>query len=267
MDPHSTTYHVYLSPHLDDGVFSCGGMIHQQVQNGERVVVISLCAGQPGEEQVPPFAAELHARWGVSAASVAQQRSAEDLAALGLLGAEAVHLPFLDCIYRLDPATGRAFYDSEANLFGNLAAYDLSKLDQVATLLSMALSPLGLTRVYAPLALGHHVDHQLTRLAAERLGTPFAYYEDYPYADPEAKLSSFCRKTGRETDGLFVELVALSEASLDAKCRAMALYTSQISSFWDDGVSAIHASMRRFMLYTGGWAQLAERLWRPPSCE
>ena len=36
-------------------------------------------------------------------------------------------------------------------------------------------------RLVCPLTFGNHVDHQLTRAAAERLGQRLWYYADYPY--------------------------------------------------------------------------------------
>ena len=37
---------IYLSPHFDDAVLSCGGMIWEQVHSGETVEIWTLCAGQ-----------------------------------------------------------------------------------------------------------------------------------------------------------------------------------------------------------------------------
>ena len=39
--------HVYLSPHLDDAVLSCGGLIHRQVVAGQRPLVVTIFAGTP----------------------------------------------------------------------------------------------------------------------------------------------------------------------------------------------------------------------------
>src|SRR5689334_12434287 len=82
----ATPTHVYLSPHLDDAALSCGGMIHQQTQAGERVVVVTLCAGGPPAGALSDFAQSLHTRWQTPVEAVAVRR-AEDLAALKVLGA------------------------------------------------------------------------------------------------------------------------------------------------------------------------------------
>jgi LmbE family N-acetylglucosaminyl deacetylase len=253
--------HVYLSPHLDDAALSCGGLIHRQAQAGEPVLVVSLCAGFPPPGRLSPFAESLHARWRIAAGEAVSTRRAEDQAALQTLGAAAVHLDVPDCIYRPNPETGEALYASEESLWGPVHASEASRVEAAAAAVGEVLQRLPLRRFYAPLALGHHVDHQLARQVAERLGGVWAYYEDYPYADREANLSPNSKITGRETAGLVAVPAPISEADLAAKCRAVAAYASQISTFWGSA-SQIEPSLRAYAEHTGN-RQLAERLWRP----
>jgi hypothetical protein len=88
-----------------------------------------------------------------------------------------------------------------------------------------------------------HVDHQLVRLAAERLGRSLLYYRDMPYAFRGRLLpDDLPEPTGSE------EFIPLSEGEIDAWSAAVLDYRSQISSFWaaDEEVmvelSAYHAS-------------------------
>ena len=98
-------------------ILSCGGRIWQQTEAGERVRVVTIFADAPAPD-VPfsPFAKELHARWGHLANAVFK-RQEEDLAALTLLGAETMHWPYTDCIYRQTPE-GHFPYASEDALWG-----------------------------------------------------------------------------------------------------------------------------------------------------
>src|SRR5512138_2334960 len=92
---------IYLSPHLDDAVFSAGGLIYEQTQAGVPVEVWTFMSGYPGEENVSPFAQVLHFQWGFSSAEeTVRMRRAEDEQATGLLGAKPVHFDFMDCVYR-----------------------------------------------------------------------------------------------------------------------------------------------------------------------
>ena len=65
---------IYISPHLDDAVLSCGGMIRQQVQQGERVQVWTVCAKENPYPQLSEFAQTLHDRWETGNETVAIDR-------------------------------------------------------------------------------------------------------------------------------------------------------------------------------------------------
>jgi LmbE family N-acetylglucosaminyl deacetylase len=170
---------------------------------------------------------------------------------LEILGAEAVHLTVPDCIYRSHPVSGAHFYASDKSLFGNLDPSETALVDRLADELSGLRRGSADSRLYAPLGLGGHVDHRLTRRAAERAGAVAAYYEDYPYA---------ARVAGMAPEGMVPDRIWLDPDHLGLKIRAMAAYPSQISSFWKDA-GEMEAAVRAFAGRTGG-GQPAERVWR-----
>jgi len=252
--------HLYLSAHLDDAVLSCGGLIHKQTQAGDRGVVLTVCAGDPPKGEFSLFAQELHQRWGLEPARAAAARRAEDLAALEVLGAEAVHLTIPDCIYRADQ-TGRPLYASEPAIFGTVHPAENALVRRIADKIAGLARTLGRCRVYAPLGVGHHVDHQLTRRAAEMAGGIHAYFEDYPYAAGKAAEEQLAALT-RTPDGrdLAGEIVPLGEANVLAQTQAIARYGSQISSFWAN-TAAMEGALQAFALQVGG-GKPGGKLWR-----
>lgn len=229
-------------------------MIHQQTQAGERVVVVTLCAGGPPAGPFSDFAQSLHARWETPSEAVAVRR-AEDLAALNILGAEGIHLSTPDCIYRVEGSSGKHLYASEESLFGELHLSEINLIRRMADEIARLLRTFQQPRLYAPTGLGHHVDHQLTRQAAEVAGRVPAYFEDYPYV-------TFNGEDSRAALGpkLSPELVYLTPADLAAKVQAIATYASQISTFWED-VTAMEAAIHDFAARVGE-GRPAERLWR-----
>ena len=86
---------IYISPHLDDAVFSCGGTIWEQICRGEAVEIWTMCAGDPPPGLLTPFAETLHQRWGTGFDSLAERRT-EDYAAAAVLGASIVHFDIPD---------------------------------------------------------------------------------------------------------------------------------------------------------------------------
>lgn len=269
--PPSALTHIFLSPHLDDAVLSCGGMIHTYADHGARVVVVTLCTANPPPGPLSLYAQALHERWAAddgrtrtpAPADMVATRRAEDLAALAHLGAEAVHLDVPDCIYRLNPATGWPLYASDQALFGSVHPAELSLVRRLATRLTTLLRGFGRHHLYVPLTVGGHVDHQVARRAAEAAGGIHAYYEDYPYTATAGDRWPNAAQTTAADRPLTPEFVRLSEPHLAAKVAAIGHYASQISTFWPDA-AAMDRAVRQFAAVTGGDAP-AERVWRPGS--
>jgi LmbE family N-acetylglucosaminyl deacetylase len=149
---------VVLSPHIDDAVLSLGGTMHRLARQGSVVRVVTLFAGDPSR-QGPPSAWDAR-RGCATAAEAFEARRAEERAAAGLLGVEAVWLPFDDDSYvaRRDP-------------------------EDLWARLSMWLD--GASVVFVPGSPLIHSDHSYTTmLAVERLAgrVPLAFYAEQPYS-------------------------------------------------------------------------------------
>jgi LmbE family N-acetylglucosaminyl deacetylase len=264
--PGAPLTHIYLSPHLDDAVFSCGGRLRRHVQAGARAVVVTVCAGNPPAGPLSPFAQSLHVRWSGEAsppaapAEIVTRRRAEDLAALAELGAEAVHLDVADAPYRLNPAANWPMYTTDEALKGPLHPTELNLVRRIAGKLTTLLHGFGRHHLYVPLAIGGHVDHQLTRRAAEVASGIYALYEDYPYVAREGDRWPDPAQTQIHGRPLTPEIVHLSEDDLAAKLAAMGRYASQLSTFWPDAPT-FTAEVRAFAERTGGGIP-AERVWR-----
>ena len=93
---------------------SCGARIDYQVQHGQSVLVITVCAGDPPPGPLSPFADMLHARWQLPPSAVVSRRREEDIAAMARLGVDYEHWPVPDCIYRLDASGQPGLYASAA---------------------------------------------------------------------------------------------------------------------------------------------------------
>ncbi|HEY42642.1 MAG TPA: PIG-L family deacetylase [Anaerolineae bacterium] len=228
--------HLYLSPHLDDAVISCGGLIAQQAAAGELVSVLTICAGDPPAGPLSSFARELHERWGESSSPIAARR-AEDRVACGRLDAVVVHLDIPDAIYRRDPE-GELLYSSESEILGPVHMKEQGLIQHLADLLEEQC-PVEF-RIYCPLGVGGHVDHRLTRRAAERLNVRLWYYYDLPYsARGEILPPELGLPPGNEITWL------LSNGEIDAWAAAVAMYQSQLSTFWTD-MQTLHRELRDY---------------------
>lgn len=231
--------YIYLSPHYDDAAFSCGGLIHSQCRTGGSVLVITIFgsaakAGKPLSEVGKWF----HDLMG-NPSDVTAMRQEEDKAAMVILGAELCWLTFQSSIYRGQPYRGIWFYPCREDMFGNLDSRESGLELTIAEALYRCIADADKSQsvIYAPLAVGNHVDHQLTHQAGWILheqGFKVAFYEDIPYSMKDDKPNSLKTvTTAMEDRGAYAELVSLNESDLQAHIDSACTYPSQFSEHKD----------------------------------
>jgi LmbE family N-acetylglucosaminyl deacetylase len=249
---------VYLSPHLDDAALSCGGLIHKQVRQGAQPLVITCLAGVPDYEALSPLAEELHRSWGRQR-DLVEHRRCENATAMAYLGARYEHWDYLDCIYRRHPSSGEFLYASLPALFGDLHMEEHSLVADLATRLLASL-PAERTQTYAPLAVGHHIDHQLVFQAAlelRRNGVTVRFYEDYPYAEHSESLQE-ALAVWSSAPTPAVE--ALEEEDVEAKIASIRHYRSQLDELFG-GESFMIEQVRAYAAAVGSGQGHGERYW------
>ncbi len=248
---------IFVSPHMDDAVLSCGGLIYQLAQAGESVTVFSVMAGSvPPDVPISPFIEEHFRRWKLGPDPVPGRR-AEDTRAVQGLGAHVRFGSFPDVLYRTD-GQGSPLCPDLSAMFGEIDPRDpvLAHMNHITGELDPAAT------IYAPLGAGHHVDHQLVRDAVSRwaraqAGVAVLFYEEYPYS---AQGADAIQAALDRLDGSLVPVVhPLSDQALNAKIQAIACYESQISTFWDDH-ARMAESVRQYAAHVGQ-GRYAERLW------
>ena len=205
-----------LSPHLDDAVFSAGAALAARTDAGWRVVVATLLTGNVERPEGFALACQLDKGLGPEVDYMALRR-AEDRRACALLGAEAVHRPLLEAPHR--------GYESSAELFGPPHDGDpvVWPLVQALRAVMAEVEP---DEVWAPRALGGHVDHVLLHRAVRATAppVPLRWWTDWPYADRPAPADPEAATVAGLT--WVEEPVAPGQAS--RKADACAAYASQL---------------------------------------
>jgi LmbE family N-acetylglucosaminyl deacetylase len=254
LDAARTYDRIYIAPHLDDAVLSCGGQIAQAVADGTRVLVVTLCAGSPpADAALTPFAQYLHAAWALGNDPIAQRR-AEDAAALSMLGCDGLQLDQLDAPYRV------AAYGEPEAWRGRVVADD-PLIAASRAILEQLHAQQPAAPLYAPLGVGGHVDHQVVcaaGLALRTAGASVAWYEDAPYA---AKAPAAIETRLAELGWPLQPQIELIGATLDRKLAAICAYASQLRELFGDADMAqvMTAYAARVAAPQGDFG---ERLWR-----
>jgi LmbE family N-acetylglucosaminyl deacetylase len=236
---------IYISPHFDDAVLSCGGLIWKQTQKGIPVEIWTVCAGDAPPGPLSMLAVVCHHQWGIeSAEDVVAARRLENQEAAARVGADTVDFSIPDCIYRRSP-TGELLYPEDVFPFIHPFEKDLDV--EIAAALISELQPDDI--VVSPLAIGGHVDHVLVRQAAEHLDRPVWYYADIPYLidHPEMLVPA--------TKGMEETLYPISKKGLGIWQSGVAAYATQILMLFETG-EKMQAAIRLY------WQdQRGVRLW------
>ncbi len=238
---------LFVSPHLDDAVLSCGALMRAMAARAAVTVVTVFSAATPpphtraartflrqcstgatGATGVPGRAAD--------AGALFAERRREDAAVLGGLGVRHVHLGHPDALFRRrrDPSgllgwAGRALPGLEhryPTFRLDIALGRVSRGDrQLRETITGEVADLARgTAVFAPLGVGRHVDHLLARAVGEYLGA--VLYADFPHTarDPRAEgVAAGGRRPWAWAGGLA------------AKRPAIAGYRTQVDALFPDG--------------------------------
>lgn len=239
---------VFVSPHLDDVVLSCGGAVAKAARTGSPLIV-TVFAGAPGNE-VSEFARFQHDRWQLDENAVEMRRCEDERAARALGSSVRVQwLDFQDAIYR-DPE-----YSSDAALFGDPLETDATLVERV----HRALWQLRASRYVMPLGVGNHVDHQIVQRAGELLlreGAEIWGYAEVPYAldDDQVMLALM----GSNVHDPVV--LRLDEDALGRKCSAVHCYESQLGVLFRERGEPCE-ELKALALHQGS-GEPAELVWR-----
>ena len=256
---HSDYDYIYISPHLDDVALSCSGTICQQKNQGFKILVITVFAGDP-QPPFSPFVQAYHRAWQASEASPYQIRKDEERKAMAVLGVNYIWFDWLEILYRdLTLADGSEIFCEPGNpAIHPLDAPVYATLCQWLTDLRQSYPH---AQIVAPLSLGGHRDHRLLfRTSLDVLDHHLLlFYEDFPYATYQteelAELAQFYHLIPDEVD------ISLC---LEQRIHVAESYQSQLPAIYFSSDQFLDV-IREYTSNLGGQQRFVERYWRLPT--
>jgi LmbE family N-acetylglucosaminyl deacetylase len=188
---------LVMSPHLDDAVLSCGALLaHLAARQLVTVATVFTAAAPPPWSL--PARRQLRALGGADAEDFFAQRRAEDRDVLAGMGAVPVHLGFRDALFRRGrrgPAYPTFRFDVAR---GRVASCDAGLAAEVSARVGELTRTGEAGVIFAPLGVGRHVDHLITRRAARELTgrIQVVYYSDFPYSVTARPEPGFVSRAG-----------------------------------------------------------------------
>jgi len=252
---------LFLSPHLDDAVLCSGAYICELVQNLNRVLIVTVFSGSEDSQYLSPLAKRFHDACGLGDNAVFA-RKAEDDAAAKFLKAETIRLDLLECLYRRDE-NGLFRCKDPGDIFSGDVDREKDTINEIISALSERLSFDDFEEIYIPLGIGRHIDHLISRKAAEALCAgnearrrKLRYYEDIPYVCHHRDTSWEVQLTERLESYPYV----IGETQFDQYLQAIELYKSQMSVLWDNS-RQMKTQLKKHYMCAGG-RTFTGRLWR-----
>lgn len=181
---------LFVSPHLDDAVFSAGGLLAFLAPKTE--VTVASIFTEPSPPPYSPAARGFMQTCGFTdAGELFRARRDEDEAVCSRLGARTVHLGHVDAAWRkravpwskrsAGPAgIGHRYPLALTLVSGWIALGDRGLKRQVARQLGELLPESGV--MFGPAGIGRHVDHLITRRACVAASASAVLWSDFPYS-------------------------------------------------------------------------------------
>jgi len=194
---------MFVSPHLDDAVLSCGALLTHLARNCPVTVMTVFSAASP------PAKRALAARKTLRDLQIADpeilfaERRAEDIEVLKQVGASWIHLGLTDALFRRvgEAGTGRKCGERAAYptfrfdaARGRIARSDAGLAGEVGVLVRETATANRTAVLFAPLGVGRHVDHLITRDGVASSGVDAVYYSDFPYSVTKMPDRRFIRR-------------------------------------------------------------------------
>lgn len=245
---------VVLSPHMDDAILSCGGLLQALSQQME-CLTLTICTADPDhvDRLQPPH--------GIALPSF---RRVEEINAMKALGCKLVQLGLLDAIYRRHPETHQLLYPTLGSIWA--MPFEVEVDHRVAIqdgIQKLVLTDDGQRTLFlSPLGVGHHVDHILCTQALLSLPVSLEdilLYEDFPYVVDQGAHVGIADSTEKALERL--KLIGTErlekECDVKSKIELISHYETQI-----DLIFGHENNIRHMLMKNARGERTLERFWR-----
>jgi LmbE family N-acetylglucosaminyl deacetylase len=186
---------LFLSPHLDDAVLSCGALIEAQARGREIVVATLFTEATPGPH-TRAARSFLRQCTHSSALDLFEARKTEDNKVLVDMGARPLHMGGVDALFRRrrPPRFGSSAWDRVLPelthryptyrfdiALGRIAGADKALINRLQGDVAELMAITGAELLFCPVGVGRHVDHLITREAGMKHQQSLVLYSDFPY--------------------------------------------------------------------------------------
>jgi len=232
----------FISPHLDDAVFSAGSFISFLASKTSVTIITITTRGCS-----PPYTLSAWRNIRMcgykNAYGLFRDRRKEDSIVCRKIGVECIHLDFVDALWRKKDTNSKVFRNLGSIIPEFIHYYPIHRLhiqtnkiascDPLLNKLKKKLKKIISNNIpvyiFCPLAIDTHIDHIITRTACESLNFPIIYWLDFPYYQTVSqKVKAYIKN---------MKLVSFTwHTNYVRKKEVLELYSSQLKPIFPQGI-------------------------------
>ena len=183
---------IFISPHLDDAVLSCGSLLDRLHKLGKTITVITVFT-KVSSPPYTPLAKEFTQQSGFkNPVKLFEERKKEDKKALKLVSAKIVHLDFTDAAWRKS-LLGHIYPLTKKQFSGHFSLLDVPLKQEIKKQLNPYLSQKE-SLIFGPLGIGGHADHILIKDILKESNKQTIFWSDYPYNRDKSNEEQYFRR-------------------------------------------------------------------------
>jgi len=217
--------YIFFSPHIDDAVLSCGGLIASL--KGKKILVVDIFTNFLGEKYSKHAKYYLKSLKFADASEYFTARKEEEKKAARILNFDFYFCNFPEAIFRFEKKIifNNFFYKNTEQLLSGINKRDKKIIflvkKRVDDILKDSRTRNG--KIYFPLGIGNHADHKiLNKIGLSLKNKNIFFYQDFPY----------CVKEYRQSNYFKAKKVFLANKDFQLKSKAIRQYKSQLRALF-----------------------------------
>jgi LmbE family N-acetylglucosaminyl deacetylase len=227
---------IFISPHNDDAVLSCGGLL-TQLAGKTHITVVNVFTSAHAKPYTLSAQQFLKASGYSDAVTLYNVRKKEDKKVLSPLLVSVIDLGLEDALFRKkkQPTFLGKYLPEVDHIYPTYRWHILkgiSKDDNAVSVLKNKLQQFKNKKnlIFAPYGIGNHVDHLIARKVCNKLFDNILFYSDYPYN---------VRNNSNEY-GSRIGKIYTFQPDMLKKEKLIKGYGTQFSGLFPDGVISDH---------------------------
>jgi hypothetical protein len=222
---------IFLSPHLDDAILSCGELLRYLSKKNKNITVITIFT-KALRETISPQGRQFLKRCGYSSSiKLYKDFNLEDEKVLNFLKIKCIHLGYTDAAWRKDKGRKLIYRNPNIQFSGIVSTKDKNLTQKISKDLMKHIGRLkGKKIILGPLSIGGHVDHTIIKKIIDGIKLPKLYWEDYPYNSNKGNIKDYFAKNNQEK-----LLFKIYKLNYSFKKNLIRFYQSQMKSLFPQG--------------------------------